>query len=428
MTMSALATTPFGLPQEIAVAGPGAVRDVPAVLILNMYHSGLGIARALSGKGMRVIGLSADPKVYGNFTRFCEVRRAPNSQDAPKQLLETLRNMADEFAGAVVFPTRDADVLFLDQFRSELGMYYLAIPAKDALWGAMDKYGLVLTARETGIPTPRTVEVSSPGGLKVVPSEVGFPCVLKPIHAYQWRIGDAWHQVGARKAVVANSVEELRNEYAKVSRVTPRILVQEWVPGGDGNIVILGGYANHTSELVSYFTARKLLQSPSGCGTGCIVESEYIPEIVEHSRKLFRALRYQGIAEVEYKLDSASGDFKLIEINTRHWDQHQLGQASGINLTWIAYCDLTGGVVPANQPPILPVKWIAEETLLVHALRALYHGEMSMSDLWQKLSGPKIYSIFAWNDPVPALRYGMTVVVPEVADAIGKKLWKGKSS
>ena len=424
--MSALAT-PLSIPEATAVPGLGALGDVPAVLILNMYHSGLGIARALSGKGMRVVGLSADPKIYGNFTRFCEVRRAPNSQDAPKELLETLRNMVDEFDGAVVFPTRDADVLFLDQFRSELEMYCLAIPAKDALWRAMDKYRLVLAARESGVPTPRTVEVGSARDLKVAASEVGFPCVLKPIRAYQWRIGDAWHQVGARKAVVANNLEELRNEYAKVSSVTPHILVQEWVPGSDGNIVILGGYASHTSELVSYFTARKLLQSPSGCGTGCIVESEYIPEIVEHSRKLLRALRYQGIAEVEYKLDAASGEFKLIEINTRHWDQHQLGQASGINVTWVAYCDLTGGVVPMTQPPILPVKWIAEETLFIHALRALYRGEMSMRDLWQKLSGRKVYSIFAWNDPIPALRYGMTVVVPEIAAAIAKKLWKGKS-
>ena len=149
--MSALAT-PLSIPEATTVPGLGALRDVPAVLILYMYHSGLGIARALSGKGMRVIGLSADPKIYGNFTRFCEVRRAPNSQDAPKQLLETLRNMADEFNGAVVFPTRDADVLFLDQFRSDYRpQYVLALSeVRSAKTGSPTWYRISVPGRPNG--------------------------------------------------------------------------------------------------------------------------------------------------------------------------------------------------------------------------------------------------------------------------------------
>src|SRR6476660_5367458 len=41
----------------------------PPVIIMNMFYSGLAIARDLAGTGVRVIGLSSDPKAYGNFTR-----------------------------------------------------------------------------------------------------------------------------------------------------------------------------------------------------------------------------------------------------------------------------------------------------------------------------------------------------------------------
>src|SRR5262245_2330405 len=112
----------------------------PPVVILNMFHSGLGIARQLRGTGARVVGLSADPKVYGNFTRLCEVRRAPNSQEEPEHLAEFLMGAASELRGAVIFPTRDADVLFLDQFRSTLEpLYKLAIPSRPALCRVIDK-------------------------------------------------------------------------------------------------------------------------------------------------------------------------------------------------------------------------------------------------------------------------------------------------
>ena len=115
--------------------------DSPAVLILNMFYSGLGIARDLADKGVRVIGFSADPSIYGNFTRCSEVRMAPNSQEEPDQFAEMLLQLAKELHGAVIFPTRDADVLLLDRFRQELAPHYrLAIPTHDCLVQVMNNH------------------------------------------------------------------------------------------------------------------------------------------------------------------------------------------------------------------------------------------------------------------------------------------------
>jgi len=80
---------------------------------------------------------------------------------------------------------------------------------------------------------------------------------------------------------------------------------------------VLGGYVDEHSEPLAYFTARKILQFPDDFGTGCLVQSESLPELVEPTKRLWLALQYEGMAEVEYKHDPRTDEYRLIEINTR---------------------------------------------------------------------------------------------------------------
>ena len=437
------ATRPAGLaanpavnePTETASERPTAVglpisggQDWPPVLILNMSYSGLGIARNLAKRGMRVVGLSADAKACGNWTHLCEVRSAPDSQNAPEELVEYLLRRAAEFRGAVVFPTRDADVLMLDRYRSQLQPHFrLAIPPHEAYCGVVDKHNLVKVASTVGVPIPRTVLLNSAQELSRIQDEVGFPCVVKPVSSVHWRRADHWERVGARKAFLVRNMQELKAEYEGVAAVHPQVLVQEWIPGSSDQIVILGGYVNEASAPLGYFTARKLIQSPDDFGTGCLVENAEIAALLEPTERLWRALGYQGMAEVEYKLDTRSGEFKLIEINTRHWDWHELGVASGVNVTWIAYCHLTGKPVAPVHPKRVPAKWIAETDLFYYLVRSAYHQELQVGKLWRDLSGRRMYSILMWRDPLPFLRHWFGVYLPALCKQLLNKLLGGRT-
>ena len=398
---------------------------LPPVLILNLFYSGLGIARELASCGVRVIGLSAHPRIYGNHSRHCEVRFSPNSQEEPQQLADFLLRMAPELRGAVIFPTRDADVIFLDEFREQLEPWYrLAIPPRSCLRQAMDKDFLVRAAARAGVPVPRTVTVRNAADLARIPGEVGFPCVIKPVSSVHWRMGGNWELVGGKKGFRVNDFQELSSEYQRLSRVHADLLVQEWIPGPVDHIAILGGYVGDDCQPLAYFTARKIVQAPEDCGTGCIVESVDIPELLQPTLRLFRALDYTGMAEVEYKRDTASGQFKLIEINTRHWDQHQLAAASGINLTWIAYSHLVGRPVAPVRCPTRRRKWIAEDAFLMYSAAGLWRGELRFAQLWRQFSGRRMYGIFDWKDPLPFLSYFAGSVAPDLARAAGRKIWK----
>lgn len=396
----------------------------PAVIILNLFYTGLGIARNLSGYGIRIVGLSADRKGYGRFSRFCEVRFAPNSHEEPVELKEYLLAITKELPGAVIFPTRDADVLFLDTYREELAPHYrLAIPAHDALMKVVDKAALVETAERVGVPVPRTLVVRGPREIPQILEKVGYPCVVKPVKSVDWRKGNNWQKVGGRKAYLAANEAKFREEYDRVASITPELLVQEWIPGPTEQIVILGGYVGDNGTPIAYFTARKLVQSPDDFGTGCIVEMVSIPELMEPTIRLCRALNYRGMAEVEYKKDDRTGEYKVIEINTRHWDWHRLGMANNVNVSWAAYCDLTGAkYAPQITAEPRTSKWIADDATLTYFLNGLYYRQIHVKTFLKKLSGRRQYGIFDWSDPLPSLYNFLTATVAGTGKQIGRKL------
>jgi predicted ATP-grasp superfamily ATP-dependent carboligase len=397
--------------------------DRPSVLICNLYYSGLGIARDLAGRGIRVVGLSAQANAPGNFSRFCEYRQVPDSQDQPEEFFRHLMSLRQEFAGSVIFPTRDADVVIFDNNREELERHYrLAIPPHECLRIVMDKYALAVAAEAAGVPTPKTAQATSELELDEALRYVGLPCVLKPVSAANWRGGQNWQRVGQRKALLVGSRQELLDNYREVSVVNSIVLLQEWIPGAARQLLILGGYAGKDSQLLGYFTARKLVQSPDDFGTGCVVQSEWLPELLAPTRRLLGELRYRGMAEVEYKQDPRTGELRLIEINTRHWDQHRLGRHSGVNLSWIAYHDAIGDPLPAIAPKTASCRWIAEDALLLHLLSSTYHGRLSSLDLAACLRHPRDYGIFADDDLRPVV-HAMSSLAGLVARQVRQKIW-----
>jgi predicted ATP-grasp superfamily ATP-dependent carboligase len=398
----------------------------PAVIILNLFYTGLGIARNLSGYGVRIVGLSADRKGYGRFSRFCEVRFAPNSHEEPLALKEYLLGMAKELPGAVIFPTRDADVLFLDTYREELAAHYrLAIPAHDALMKVIDKAALLKTARAAGVSIPLTLLVNGADDISLVAEKVGYPCVVKPVRSVDWRKGSNWEKVGGRKAFLVANEAEFREEFDRIESITPQLLVQEWIPGSTEQIVILGGYIGDKGEPIAYFAARKLVQSPEDFGTGCIVEIATLPELLEPTVGLCKALEYRGMAEVEFKKDDRTGEYKLIEINTRHWDWHRLGMAHNVNVSWAAYCDLTGGKYsPPSKAKTSASKWVADDATWSYFLSGVYRRKIQVKTFLEKLKGRRQYGIFEWADPIPSVYNFLTATVAGTSRQIGRKLFR----
>jgi D-aspartate ligase len=252
----------------------------PPVLVMNLHYTGIGIGRSLKPLGIDVDGLSAEPDAPGERSRwFRRVHRVPHSRVAPEALCEKLLALRPQYDDApVIFPTGDADVLFLAEYAHRLEPHYRLPPGRDALPRLMDKARLAAIAHDHHIETPQTAVCASDEDIARISRTLAFPVVVKPRSAHEWRKVGIWEQVGARKAIMAPTPGELAAVYRTLAPVSPEILVQEYVPGEDRDIVVCCCYIDEGGNLLGQFTARKLRQSPPLFGTGCLVEAVPVPK------------------------------------------------------------------------------------------------------------------------------------------------------
>lgn len=394
----------------------GASGPAPAV-VMNVFYTGLGIARSLGERGIPVLGLSSRRGVYGNFTRYATTVECPDSREDPTALAAFLIELGRKSAvRGVIFPTRDDDLVFLDRFRAELEPYFSVVAAAaEPLQACLDKWQTAAWAERAGVPSPKCWILRGRGDAERVAQEAVYPCVLKPLAAHHWRRGNNWQLVGACKAIVAGSAAELRAVYHDIARADERALVQEMIPGGDENLLITACYLDRQSQWVAGFNIRKLVQVPEHLGTGCIVESVHRPELFAPAEALLRAMGFSGLAEVEFKWDARDNQYKLIEVNPRPWDQHRLGGACGVDLIYAAYCEHAGLPMPHFQEPAAGYKWIAEDTFLTTALRMVWQRDPRLRTLLSKARGKRIYAIWNWRDPLPLIAHLCSDLIPGLA-------------
>jgi D-aspartate ligase len=397
----------------------------PTAVVMNMYYTGLGIARSLGEHGIPVIGLTAQRGVYGNFTRYAKTILCPDSRNQPEQLLPYLLEMGKQMGSrSVIFPTRDDDVLFLDRFRRELDPYFILMtPESSVLKCCLDKWETYLCAQRAGVATPRCWLVESEQDLLRAVPELTYPCVMKPVAAHDWRKGANWDIVGHRKAVGILSRDELLSEYTAIAHADQRVLLQEMIPGGDDGLAIAACYLDRESNWVAGFNTQKLLQVPEGFGTGCIVQAAQRPELFEPARRLLRDLHFTGIAEVEFKWNAAKSEYQLIEINPRPWDQHRLGKSCGTDLVYLAYCEYAGLERPAVGTRFSADKWVAEDAFVETALRLLWKRDAKLRTLLRLARGNRIYAIWSARDPFPLLVYWTTRFIPRLIASAMRELW-----
>lgn len=375
--------------------------ELPPVVVLNTHHTGLGIARNLGPLGVRVIGLTAHPGFPGNHSRWLEYRPSADSLLAPDALRDQLIALSRELGVCpVLFPTRDHDIVFINRYRSDLEARYL-IPFADpaVIDSVMNKDRLFEIARSVGIAVPETVAVNRPED-RFKARGLRYPCVCKPVYASQWRKPGIWEAVGRQKAVKLDSYVQFEAFYERVVGFDPVVTVQQWVPGEEEDLLIFGSYCNRSSEVVASFTARKRIQIPPLMGTGVIVEAVPIERLREPCAALLNASRFVGISEIEFKRDPRDDRIYLIELNPRHWDQHRLGAAAGVNLSQVAYFDAIGHPNPSMVQSSGSIAWVAEAEFTRHAARALL-GRAPLRDLGKLAAARHTFSVFDASDLRP---------------------------
>lgn len=286
--------------------------------------SAISIIRALGRSNWRVIAADSVPNSLGFRSRYAaETLLYPAPENARHEFVDALLGAARDRHIDLIIPVTDAVIIPLSEARDRFaGVTMLAIPDKEALAIVTDKNKTLALAEQLGVPAPHTCLVATVQEALEQGPALGWPLVLKPRASRLYREQEAME---AFTVCYAENAEQLAKQMARFEGRC-NVLLQEYYTGeGHGVELLLD-----EGRPLAMFQHKRLREIPIHGGASALRESVALDSaMVEYATRLMSALRWTGLAMVEFKVGKAGP--KLMEINGRVWGSLPLAVMSGMD-------------------------------------------------------------------------------------------------
>jgi predicted ATP-grasp superfamily ATP-dependent carboligase len=238
---------------------PGAIRSLRTApgVVLGLGQNGLATVRALGRQGVPVVGLDSDLHRPTAQSRFC-IPVACRDVRSEEGLLGALLELGQALPHkGVLFPSGDLNLLVVSEHRTRLAPYYhFALPDHETVQLILDKQAFYSWAEARGFAIPRT-RVLRGEDPRPLAEELRYPVVVKP------HLRDAgWRGTHGVKLYEAHSADELLRTVSGLAAQHRQLLLQEYVPGPEDQLVFSLTYLDPNLEPLGMFTGRKLRQFP----------------------------------------------------------------------------------------------------------------------------------------------------------------------
>jgi D-aspartate ligase len=327
--------------------------QTPAVIVGAAGACGLGVLRSLRAADIPAVLLDANAAAPAMHSRHVHkvVVRALTGHALVDDLL-ALRRLLDD--APVLFLTSDEITLTVSQYRAELaGSYRMRLPAHERLVALMHKASFQQLAEKHGFPVPRSVTIHHRGDFGEL-ERLRFPCVIKPtIKTAQYFDGkfERGYRIG--------SIGEAREISGRMLAAVPGVVVQEWIEGPDTEIYFCLQYRG-VGGTVASFSGRKLSIWPPDVGVtaSCTAAPEAHAILHPLTEAFFAAMSFEGMGSMEFKRDTRSGQFLMIEPTVGRLDwQEEVATLNGVNIPLAAYRHEMGMDAAAAVDVAVPVIW-----------------------------------------------------------------------
>ncbi len=301
--------------------------------------SALAIVRSLGAAGMSVAAAGELGRFnLASYSRYvCRVVTLPSAEEHPAAYFEELVRELQRGSYDVLIPTTDTTIAILRPHRQRIEtLVRVALPPNDALEAAQDKQITIERARESDVAIPRTRIFRSLGELDLAADDLEYPCVVKPRFSCYWDGAGPIARGGVR---YADSAQSLRDIF-RSARLDPELFLVQELIHGDG----LGVFALlEEGNARAVFAHRRLREANPTGGRASLAES-IAPEdrVVAPALRLLHALRWTGVAMVEFKDPGAPAPPVVMEINGRFWGSLPLAIAAGVDFPLLLVQQLLG--------------------------------------------------------------------------------------
>jgi len=195
---------------------------------------------------------------------------------------------------------------------------HAVLPPLDKLELCYDKPRTIEFAGNVGVPAPKTWYADRADRVREL--DVTFPCVVKPSReATSFKAIDYCHNRDDLSAAVTRQLAALKDEAG--------VVVQQFVDGNGAGFFAL----MNRGEPLRVFMHQRIREFPPSGGRSTAARAFHSERLKELGLRLLSALKWHGVAMVEFKHDHASGDFVLMEVNGKFWGSLELGLSAGIN-------------------------------------------------------------------------------------------------
>ena len=140
-------------------------------------------------------------------------------------------------------------------------------------------------------------------------------------------------------------VKKFRRTIKKINELNKSkisFIIQELIISDDKSNFKVNFFIDKKGNFTHSFCLKKIHQFPINFGIASTAVSVFDKNLIEIGKNLFRHIGYTGIGSAEFKYDNIDKKFKLIEINSRYWQQNALADFCGINFPLIDYLHATG--------------------------------------------------------------------------------------
>ena len=300
------------------------VNSQPVLVLDGEWPSALAIVRSLGRRGLQVDVGSSKTHSFAGLSRYCRHNFVyPDSLVDVSGFRVALMEQIRKCSYSLVIPVTDLTIYPLMELRESVeALSSLAMASNEALTVTFSKSRTYDLARSLGIPIPRTVIINEMNGLQLVEDKLTFPMVVKPDRSKAWFGNGTGRDVAVAYAFNHGELNAYVMPFLKMGPV----VLQEYVRG-EG--VGIGALATR-GETVFAFQYRRLHEVPLTGGASSYRVSEAInTQLITYVSSLLKALSWDGVAMVEFKMARETGMSNLLEINGRFWGSLPLAVVAG---------------------------------------------------------------------------------------------------
>ncbi len=304
-----------------------------ALVIGSDTRAFLGVVRSLGRQGVAVDVAPFDFSSVALSSRYVRaVHRLPPLQLDPEAWITALLAVCDKTQPDFVVPCDDRSIIPLHEFRERVSHLRLAMPGELAFNTFFDKGHTRAMALRCGVPVPRGRVLAVGDTAAQLVAEFGLPVFVKPRNSYLLRALESRRNVSACHTEAA--LQAVLHEIA-----TP----DEYLVEARFNGIGVGVSVLAQGGVISQAFQHRRVREPVGGGGSSYRQSEAVsPDLEAMTVALCAASRLEGVAMFEYKVDDATGQKALLEVNSRFWGSLPLAMAAGVDFPYLWFTQAMG--------------------------------------------------------------------------------------